>query len=186
MRPIRLAAAKHRNRRRRLCQRFTPASKRLSLVPKNPSGFPNRSSTPSARPWRLSGSDRREMPDAVPTASTCVIEWTGGSFWLRWRSNSTNGSSVRLKLLTLRKLRRAGTNVSTLSRFVVKASASKRFTRFTLPASPDGAASTWTNGGSNRSPDYCDNSHAGPIVLHAKVCGSPSASPQDKIRSLPA
>ncbi len=170
MRPIPHPAAKQRNRRRRLCPSFTLASKRLGLVPKNPSAFPSRSSTLSDKSWRLSGSGRPEMPDAVPTANTCGIEWTSGSSLRRWRSNSTNGSRAHLWLQTLTKLQRAGTKFLTPSRFVAKVSASKHYSRFTLPASLDGAASTWTNGKAAVRPINCGNSSAG-LVLHANVCG---------------
>jgi hypothetical protein len=177
MGPIPLAAAKHRNRRGRLCQVFTPASRRPSPVPRNPSAFPSRSSTLSDRLWRLSGSGRREMSDAVLTASTCGIEWTNGNSLRRWQWNSTNGSRAHLKLRTLTKLPRVGTRFSTPSRFVVKASASRHYSRSTLPADREGTASAWTNGRSRSSFGVtCEDGPAGPMVLHAKVCGSRSAS----------
>src|SRR5208283_803550 len=71
---------------------------------------------------------------------------TNGTSLRQWRSNSTNGSGVDLRPQASRKLPKAGTNSSTPSRFVGKASASKRYSRSTPPADREGTASTWTNG----------------------------------------
>jgi hypothetical protein len=77
--------------------------KKPSLVRKSPSASLRKSSTPSAESWRLSGSGRPEIPDAVLSVNTCWIEWTNGISLRRWRSNSTNGSGAHLMLRTWKK-----------------------------------------------------------------------------------
>ena len=79
-----LAAVKRRLPRKRPCGSFTPASKKPNLARKSPREFLRKSSTPLAESW-LSRSGRPEMPDAVPTANTCWIEWTNGTFLRPWR-----------------------------------------------------------------------------------------------------
>jgi len=141
-----LAGARRRLRRKSPCESFTPASKKPSLARKSPSVFLRKLSPPSAESWRLSRSGRPAMPDVAPSANICSTESTSGISLRRWRSNSMNGSGAGLRLRTSKRLPRAGINSSTLSRFVAKASASRRYSRFTLPENQDGTALIWTNG----------------------------------------